>query len=210
MSATKRWCATSSPRCAASWTTAASPGTRPAGPSTRPPGRSGPRASTRFADRCSTARSGAGVRLPRYCSRCSSRSPGYARTSWTATPDGRRPDVSPVDGAAGDPGRSRPIAQLHVPAHGLEVHVSGAPAARTLQRAARHVLAGAPGFGIEAVGDIAAEGRNLVGITALGAGAHVQVAADGSRVETGATRQVRLDAHVAGGAARTHRARRVE
>src|SRR5580700_3293129 len=210
MSATKRWYATSSPRCAACWTTAASPGTRPAGASTRPPGRSGPRASTRFADRCSTARSGAGVRLPRYCSRCSSPSPRYARTSRTATPDGRRPDVSPVGGAGGNPGRSRPIAQLHIPAHGLEVHMAGALAARTLQRAARRVLAGAPGFGFEAVGDVAAEGRDLVGVAAVGAGAHVQVAADGSRVEARAARQVRLDAHVTGGAARTHRACGIE
>ena len=58
------------------------------------------------------------------------------------------------------------VAQLDVAAHGLQAHVAGCPRrASPRSVVARAVLAAALGLGVEAVGDVAAEGRQLVAVS---------------------------------------------
>ena len=85
----------------------------------------------------------------------------------------------------------------------------GAIPARALQRVTRQVAVLARRR-VEAVGNVAAEGRDLVGVARVRTGAHVEIAAHRGGVEVRAARQLPLEVHIARGAARAHRARAVE
>src|SRR5204863_3390942 len=74
------------------------------------------------------------------------------------------------------------VTQLHVAAHGLQAQVPGAIPARALQRVTRQVAVLARRR-VEAVGNVAAEGRDLVGVARVRTGAHVEIAAHRGGVE---------------------------
>ena len=64
------------------------------------------------------------------------------------------------------------VAELHVAAHGLQAHVAGALAARAGHRMPDDPLLGL--LAAEAVADVPGEGRDLVGVAALGTGTDAQ------------------------------------
>src|ERR1700745_2945891 len=89
------------------------------------------------------------------------------------------------------------IAQLHIAAYGFQPQVARAFPARALEPTPRAVLACPLGTGIEAVGDIAAEARHLLGVTAVPAWPHAQVPAPRRSLECCAAGELALDAQIA-------------